>query len=343
MGCHYGHGALAVTAVEGLVEVGLFGFGGDAGGRACPLHVHYHQRKLGHHCEAEGFALEREAGAGSGGDRKVACVCSTDGGADTGDFVFRLERLGSEILMNCQLFQDGRGGGDGIGAAEEGQTALLARCQQTPRSCLVARDVTVEAGLRLCRSHVIGVGHHLKVGGVVVTVLENLLVGGDDLGVLLCELLFEIVEDIIQRTFEDEAGHAEGEHVLALVHSLLVHAALLETFLGESGDGGDDEVAVFHAEFRERVVGFEAGLLEKGLGEGVGVHKDAGRALAPFGVGLEGRRIHGHQHVAEVAGSVHVGAPYMHLETGNAGYSAMWGAYLGGIVRESGKGIAKKG
>ena len=343
MGRHDGHRALAVTAIEGLVQVGLLSLGGDTGGGACPLHIDYHKRELGHHRKAKGFALEREAGAGSGGNGQAACVCRAYCRTDAGDFVFRLEGLGAKVFVDCQLFQDGSGGSDGIGAAEEGQTALLARRQQTPCRGLVAGDVTVEAGLRLGRGHMIGIGHHLEVRGVVEAVFQNLLVGGDDLGVLLRELLLQIVEDVVERALEDEAGHAEGEHVLALVHRLLVHAALFQALLGEGGDGGDDEVTVFHSKLREGVVGFETGLLHESLGERVGVHKDAGCTLAPFGVGLEGRRVHGDEHVAEVAGSVHVGASYVHLETGNAGYCAVRGAYLGGIVRESRKGIAKKG
>ena len=60
---HNHHRALAVAAVERLIEVGLFGLCRDAGRRTCALHVHHHERKLGHHREAEGLGFKRKAWA----------------------------------------------------------------------------------------------------------------------------------------------------------------------------------------------------------------------------------------------------------------------------------------
>ena len=60
---HNHHRALAVASVERLIEVGLLGLCRDAGRRTCALHVHHHERKLGHHREAEGLGFERKAWA----------------------------------------------------------------------------------------------------------------------------------------------------------------------------------------------------------------------------------------------------------------------------------------
>ena len=55
---NHGDGAFAITAIKGLVQVGLFRLGGDAGGRAGTLHVDHDQGKLRHDRQSEGLALE---------------------------------------------------------------------------------------------------------------------------------------------------------------------------------------------------------------------------------------------------------------------------------------------
>ena len=60
---YHGQGRLAVAAIESLGEVGLLGLGGQSGRRPSALHVYHHQGQLGHHGQADGLALEGQAGA----------------------------------------------------------------------------------------------------------------------------------------------------------------------------------------------------------------------------------------------------------------------------------------
>ena len=53
---------LAVTPVEGLKEIGLFGLGGQASRGASPLDVDGHQRQLHHNRQPDGFGLQRHSG-----------------------------------------------------------------------------------------------------------------------------------------------------------------------------------------------------------------------------------------------------------------------------------------
>ena len=94
---------------------------------------------------------------------------------------------------------------------------LLSCSHQPPGSCLVTGDVPVGALLQLCGSDVIGVRNHLEISRIIETVLKDFLVRGDHLRMLLAELVFQVLQDVIERPVENEAGHPEGEHVLALV------------------------------------------------------------------------------------------------------------------------------
>ena len=58
------HRRLAVAAEHRLEQVGLLGLGRQPGRRAAALHVDDEQRELGHHREADGLRLQRDAGTG---------------------------------------------------------------------------------------------------------------------------------------------------------------------------------------------------------------------------------------------------------------------------------------
>ena len=344
MGGHDGHRAFAVAPIEGLVEVGLLRLGGQAGGWAAALDVHDDQRQLGHHGEAHRLGFQGEARTGGRGHREASGIGGADGGADARDLILGLERLGAQALVERELLQDGRGRRDRVGAAEERQARFLGGGEQAPGRGLVARDVAVGALLEpLRRRDRIGVGNRLDVGGVVEAVVEHLLVGGDHLGVLLGELLLQIGVDVLQRTAVDVAGHAEGEHVLALEDGLGVHPAVLEAFAGQGRDRGHDERAVLDPELHEGIVGGEARLLHACLVERILVHEDHRVALAPLGVRLEGRRVHHDQQVAEIARRRYFFAANVNLETGHARDGPVRGADLGRIVRKGREAIAIDG
>ena len=53
---------VGVAAIDGLIEVRLFGFGGEARRRTAALRVDDDERQLGRDGEADGFGFERNAG-----------------------------------------------------------------------------------------------------------------------------------------------------------------------------------------------------------------------------------------------------------------------------------------
>ena len=183
----------------------------------------------------------------------------------------------------------------------------------------------------------VGVRDHLKVGGIVETVLKYLPVRGYRFRMLLREFSFEIGVDIVQGPVIYEACHAQGEHVLALVHRFLVHPEILEALFGERGDRGDDKVAVLHMELQERIVGLESGLAQACFIEGVRIHENHGIALAPFGIGHERGGIHRHEQVAEITGGVNRGIAYMNLESRHSGDRSVRCADFCGVIGKSGK------
>ena len=96
-----------MAAVNGLQQVALLNVGGHAGGGAAALDVDDDQGHFRHGGPAEGFHFQRETWAGAAGDGEVACVGETDGGGDSGDLVFALDKeaavfrqFGAEGLHN---------------------------------------------------------------------------------------------------------------------------------------------------------------------------------------------------------------------------------------------------
>lgn len=72
-------GGFTVAAVECLVEVALLGLGGQTRGGTAALDVDDDEGKLGHDGETQGFALERETGAGGAGAGQGTGIAGADG------------------------------------------------------------------------------------------------------------------------------------------------------------------------------------------------------------------------------------------------------------------------
>lgn len=113
-GSDYGHGALAVAAVEHLQQVGLLALGGQTGRGTATLNVDDDQRQLVDDSQVDGLALQTDAGTrGRGG-----CQCSgkrgTYGAGASRYLVFTLHRDDATRLVLGQFVQYVGGGSDGV-------------------------------------------------------------------------------------------------------------------------------------------------------------------------------------------------------------------------------------
>ena len=108
---------------------------------------------------------------------------------------------------------------------------------------------------------------------------------------------------MLDRPVVNIGSHAECEHVLALVHGLLVETAVFQTFFGKRSDRRYDDGPVLYLEFRHRVHRTESGFSDTVFIEGILVNEYESRALEPFCIGFQRCRVHGHQHVAEITRS----------------------------------------
>ena len=113
------HRRLAVAAEHRLEQVGLLGLGREPGRRAAALDVDHQQRELGHHREADGLGLQRQAGAGGRGHAERAREGRTEGGADAGDLVLGLEGRDAERLVLAELVEDVGRRRDRVGPEEQ--------------------------------------------------------------------------------------------------------------------------------------------------------------------------------------------------------------------------------
>ena len=64
--------AVAVPAIDRLEQIALLDVGRQAGARSAALDIDDDERDLGHRRPADGFGLERNAGAGAAGDGEIA-------------------------------------------------------------------------------------------------------------------------------------------------------------------------------------------------------------------------------------------------------------------------------
>ena len=71
-GSEYNQGTLTTAAIQGLLQVGLLGLGGQARRGAATLHVNQHEGQLSHYSQSQSLALERQTGAGSSGHCQVS-------------------------------------------------------------------------------------------------------------------------------------------------------------------------------------------------------------------------------------------------------------------------------
>ena len=114
-----GHGAFAVAAEHGLEQIGLLGFGRQAGAGSAALDVDDDQRQFGHDGQTDGFGLEGDAGAAGAGCAQRAAEAGADGGTDGGDFVLGLECADAEMFLGGKIVQDVAGGRDRIAAVNQ--------------------------------------------------------------------------------------------------------------------------------------------------------------------------------------------------------------------------------
>ena len=339
-GRYDGQGRLAVASVESLVQVGLLGFGGEAGGGAAALHVDYHQRQFGHHGQTDSLAFQSQTGAGGGGNAQRACKRGADGRAYACNFILHLAGFHAEVLALCKLVENVGGGGDGVAAQIERTTRLFGGHNQTPGRGLVTLDICVYARADLVGRDAVGRYGGVYVVAVVVAGAEHLGVGFVD-GRFLCEFFAEHLAGALLGAVEEPAEQSQSEYIAAFEHRLEVHPLVGQSRFGHRRDGHLDHLGR-DSQFLDGVVGGEFGFAQALGAEGVDVDDDDAAGLEEAVALLEGGRIHGHEHVAGVAGSVHAVA-HAHLETADAAERALRGTDFSRIVGESRDGIAQTG
>ena len=110
--------AVAVPAVNRLVQIALLHIGREARARSAALHVDNDERHLRHGSPADRFGLERDAGTGAAGDGEVAREREAERDRDRAKLVLGLHEDAAVFRQFApQNFHDGRPGRDGITGA----------------------------------------------------------------------------------------------------------------------------------------------------------------------------------------------------------------------------------
>ncbi len=332
-GRQHRHRALAVAAKHGLEQVGLLGLGGQAGARAAALDIDDHQRQLGHHGQADGLGLQRDARPAGSRHAHRPAERGADGGGDGRDFILGLKGANAEVLELDQLVQDVAGRRDRVTAVEDLGAAPVRGRDQPPGHGLIAGDVAVLARRQLGLGHRIVAGH--GVGGFAVVVAG---VQGPAVGLGHRRALAELVGDIAERGLERAIVEPERQphcvEVLAAVGFLLTEAQARHGQPREPGHFDREELVAVEAAVFQRI-GLVAGLLHSLLVERIFVDDQDAAVHQVHEVGDQGRRVHRHQSVDLIARREDLGARKADLKSAHAGFRAARGANLG---RKVGKG-----
>ena len=327
---------LAVAAEHRLQQVGLLGLGGQPRRRAAALHVDHQERELEGDGEPDRLALQRDPGAGGGGDAQRAAERRAQRRTDAGDLVFGLEGRDAERLVLAQLVQDVAGRRDRVRAEEHRQPGDLPRGHDPVGDRGVAGDLAVVARGQRRRRDV--VGHGERLGGLAVRVArterEHVRLG--EVGSLR-ELLPQEPFGALGGPVVHPRQQTQGEHVLRALGVLLAQPGLLQRAAGQRRHRDlVHRVALQRAvvERRDRV----ADLGQVPLGELVGVHDQDAAGGQVGDVRLQRGGVHRHQHVRPVAGGEDVVVREVQLERRHARQRPGGCPDLGGEVRAASTG-----
>ena len=327
-----------------LKQVRLLGLGRHPGRRAGALRVDHHDRQLRGDREPEHLGLEGYPRARARGDTQRSAVGGSDGRADGGDLVLRLERHHAVGFEVGEGVEQERGRRDGVaredhllepGAAHPGD--------ETPRQGLrpahraVASRLDGRAAHRVANEMLRHFGRFAeRVAGV----------HGRD--VRLGELgpLSELAAQPLDRRLPVAAVHpqhqAQRPHVAAAVRLPARQAERFDRFRREPRDVERQDLVGSEGAVCERVGG-KSRLGEVALGEGARIHEDRPAHAEILQLHFERGGVHGHEHVHRVAGGHDVARSELDLERRYAVRRPGGGADLGGEIGKGREVVAGEG
>ena len=242
--------------------------------------------------------------------------------------------------MLGQLVQDVGGRRDRVGTEEQRQAGTPGGRDQPIGQRGVAGDVPVDARRHLGRLDL--VLHRERLGGLAVVPAgpEGRLVRLHDLGVL-GELGLEERHRAFGWPVVQPGQQAEREHVLRPLGLLPADVETLQRLDRHRRDRQGVQLVAGQGAVLERA-GLVADLAQVALGELIGVGDDVRTARQVAEVGLEGRRVHGHEDVGGVARRQDVMVGEVHLEAGNPRKRSGRGPDLGREVGQRRQVVAER-
>ena len=131
---------VTVHTVEGDIEVGLFRFGGDAGGGAAAHDIDHHHWCFRCDRQAQAFEHQRQPWPRGGGHCRYAAVRRANYHVDGGQFIFRLQQAAPQLFQPWrQPLQHVAGGGDRISRR---------KTDATPQGAETASLITIQLPAR---------------------------------------------------------------------------------------------------------------------------------------------------------------------------------------------------
>ena len=222
---------VAVHAVDGDVQIGLFGLGRNAGRRSAAHHVDHDDGDFRRGGEPERLDHQRKPGAGGRGQRRRAAVRCADDHVDGGEFVLGLQQRAADFdQIGRQPFEDVGRRRDRIGGGETDAAADGAECGR-----LVARHQPALGGALLRRGQFRA---ELDAGGGAEADLDAGKARLDGGVALVGEALLDRREDLLDGEAEQPGDDAERDHVGPPVGNGLGH--LLHRDVDDAGAGFGD-------------------------------------------------------------------------------------------------------
>ena len=336
------HRRIAIAAIDGLIEVRLFGFGRQAGRWSTALAVHDNQRQFGHDRKAHCFTLQRNARARRTGHTQLARVARANGRTDRGNFIFGLECGDAIFFQAAEMVEDRGGRCDRIAAEKYLQACQLRTRHEPERDRLSTGNGAVEPrrDRRCFDMELLEWPRNLGSFAISMTCVESRDIGiGEHL--VLGKFRVQPIDNRLPVAVEHPQRQPERPHIFAPQRILVAHTERLHCFKRQRADVECQHLPFGEAAILNRV-GRIFGFIKITLRKLAGIGNNQTALTQRADVGFERRRVHRHQHIRLIACGINRRRTEVDLERRHTEQGAKWRTDFCREIGERRKVVARK-
>ena len=183
----------------------------------------------------------------------------------------------------------------------------------------------------------------MEVISIVKTVVHYFDVGFENGGFFL-EFILNKMFSFVHRAVKQPANQSQREHIFAPQYIFTIHTKTVETFLCQCGKWRRNQCNRFrNSKFCEWVIRDKTCFRQVAFLKTVLIENDSSPFFHFFDIHFESGRVHSHEDIRFVAGSIYSTRTNVNLKARYATQSTLWSTNFSRIIRESRNFIADYG